>query len=139
MERDIDMGQTIEEAARIERERIILELHADYKIHGDARHYVISSAVIGKYGVNLFKVGAEWQAKQSPWRRVKDQLPPVDEKDISKQSAPVLVQLASKKWFEPQILIYNKYFHVWDSEDGDDYECNISDNDLWMPIPDLEE
>ena len=36
MERDIDMGQTIEEAARIERVRIILELHADYKIHGDA-------------------------------------------------------------------------------------------------------
>lgn len=67
MERDIDMGQTIEEAARIERGRIILELHANYKIHGDARHYIISSAVIGKYGVNLFKAGAEWQAKQSPW------------------------------------------------------------------------
>ena len=79
MERDIDMGQTIEEAARIERERIILELHADYKIHGDARHYVISSTVIGKYGVNLFKAGAEWQAKQSPWISVKDRLPPPGE------------------------------------------------------------
>lgn len=75
MERDIDMGQTIEEAARIERERIILELHADYKIHGDARHYVISSTVIGKYGVNLFKAGAEWQAKQSPWVSVKERFP----------------------------------------------------------------
>lgn len=91
------------------------------------------------FAKSMFRSGAEWQAKQSPWIRVKDQLPPVDEKDISKQSAPVLVQLASKEWFEPQILIYNKYFHVWDSEDGDDYECNISDNDLWMPIPDLGE
>lgn len=79
MERDIDMGQTIEEAARIERERIILELHADYKIHGDARHYVISSTVIGKYGVNLFKAGAEWQAKQSSWINVKERLPKENE------------------------------------------------------------
>lgn len=122
MERNIDMGQTIEEAAK---------------------EFALSDITIGlpvrSASFKAFKAGAEWQAKQSPWRRVKDQLPPVDEKDISKQSAPVLVQLASKEWFEPQILIYNKYFHVWDSEDGDDYECNISDNDLWMPIPDLEE
>jgi ATP-dependent Clp protease ATP-binding subunit ClpX len=24
---------------------------------------------------------------------------------------------------------------VWDTSDGDDYSCNISDDDLWMPIP----
>lgn len=120
MERNIDMGQTVEEAA-----------------HFFAESRSSGSAFPAYY--HGFIAGAEWQAKQSPWRRVKDQLPPVDEKDISKQSAPVLVQLASKEWFEPQILIYNKYFHVWDSEDGDDYECNISDNDLWMPIPDLGE
>lgn len=119
----IDTGQTVEEAA------LDAALFEDYCYNPDLQPYYIEG----------FKRGAEWQAKQSSWIRVKDQLPPVDEKDISKQSAPVLVQLASKEWFEPQILIYNKYFHVWDSEDGDDYECNISDNDLWMPIPDLGE
>ena len=86
-----------------------------------------------------FIKGAEWQAKQSPWIKVKDQLPPVDENDVSMQSDRVLVQLSSKEWFEPEILIYNKYYHVWDSEDGDDYEYEISDDDLWMPIPSFEE
>lgn len=86
---------------------------------------------------SLFIAGAEWQAKKSPWIKVKDKLPPVNENDVSKQSDPVLVQLASKEWFEPQILVYNKYYHVWDSEDGDDYECEVSENDLWMPIPEL--
>lgn len=129
MERDIDMRQTVEEAAKLFANRCRI---ANCQSSLDYPYDDIDM-------INAFKAGAEWQAKQSPWRRVKDQLPPVDEKDISKQSAPVLVQLASKEWFEPQILIYNKYFHVWDSEDGDDYECNISDNDLWMPIPDLGE
>ena len=133
MERDIDMGQTIEEAARIERERIILELHADYKIHGDARHYVISSTVIGKYGVNLFKAGAEWQAKQSSWINVKERLP--------KENEMVLCRMVSNG------AIVSGYIFVeagkppraatsgnFEFEDYGDYEC-----DMWMPIPDLEE
>ena len=86
-----------------------------------------------------FKKGADWQAKQSPWIKVKDQLPSVDENDVSMQSDRVLVQPSSKEWFEPEILIYNKYYHVWDSEDGDDYEYEISDDDLWMPIPSFDE
>lgn len=127
MERDIDMGQTIEEAARIERERIILELHADYKIHGDARHYVISSTVIGKYGVNLFKAGAEWQAKQSPWISVKDRLPPPGEEvllfDINSIRHLVLGWLRKNKG-------YNK--SMWALSNG-----HVDDEDIthWMIIP----
>lgn len=127
MERDIDMGQTIEEAARIERERIILELHADYKIHGDARHYVISSTVIGKYGVNLFKAGAEWQAKQSPWISVKDRLPPPGEEvllfDINSIRHLVLGWLRENKG-------YNK--SMWALSNG-----HVDDEDIthWMIIP----
>lgn len=127
MERDIDMGQTIEEAARIERERIILELHADYKIHGDARHYVISSTVIGKYGVNLFKAGAEWQAKQSPWISVKDRLPPPGEEvllfDINSIRHLVLGWLRENKG-------YNK--SMWALSNG-----HVDDEDIthWMRIP----
>lgn len=69
------MNQNIEVASRIEREKVIQELHVAYKIHKDPKHYIISSATIQKYAVPLFKAGAEWQAKQSPWIRVKDRLP----------------------------------------------------------------
>lgn len=40
------MKQTVEEAARIEREKVILELHDAYRIHKDPKHYVTSSALI---------------------------------------------------------------------------------------------
>lgn len=133
MERDIDMGQTIEEAARIERERIILELHADYKIHGDARHYVISSTVIGKYGVNLFKAGAEWQAKQSPWVSIKERLPKENEMVLCRMvsnGAIVSGYIVVEAGKPPRVATSGNF----EFEDYGDYEC-----DMWMPIPDLEE
>ena len=133
MERDIDMGQTIEEAARIERVRIILELHADYKIHGDARHYVISSTVIGKYGVNLFKAGAEWQAKQSSWINVKERLPKENEMVLCRMvsnGAIVSGYIVVEAGKPPRVATSGNF----EFEDYGDYEC-----DMWMPIPDLEE
>ena len=69
------MKQTVEEAARIEREKVILELHDAYRIHKDPKHYVTSNVLIQKYAVPLFKAGAEWQLKQSPWIRVEERLP----------------------------------------------------------------
>lgn len=84
-----------------------------------------------------FYAGAEWQAKQSPWIKAKDRLPDVDENDISEQSEPVLVKVSAKGHYEPEILVYNKHYHVWDTADADDYSCEISDDDLWMPIPAL--
>lgn len=97
-----------------------------------AKGYNIVGQTIYKSG---FKAGAEWKAEQSPWIKAKDQLPDVDENDISEQSEPVLVILSAKGHYEPEILVYNKYYHVWDTADADDYSCNISDDDLWMPIP----
>lgn len=47
------MKQDIEVASRIEREKIIQELHVAYKIHKDVKHYIISSAAIQKYAVPL--------------------------------------------------------------------------------------
>lgn len=35
------MKQTVEEAARIEREKVIQELHVAYKMHKDPKHYII--------------------------------------------------------------------------------------------------
>lgn len=72
------MKQTVEEAARIEREKVIQELHVAYKMHKDPKHYIISNAAIQKYAVPLFKAGAEWQSKQSPWISVKERLPKED-------------------------------------------------------------
>ena len=95
-----------------------------------AEGYNIVGQTIYKSG---FRAGAEWHAKQSPWIRAKDQLPPVDEENISEQSEPVLVKISGH--CESEILVYNKYYHVWDTSDGYDYSCNISDDDLWMPIP----
>ena len=34
---------------------------------------------------------------------------------------------------------YNAYYKTWDTEDGDDFDCNISDNDLWMSIPSFDD
>jgi hypothetical protein len=86
-----------------------------------------------------FQCGYNCRKEESPWIKAKDQLPDVDENDISEQSEPVLVILSAKGHYEPEILVYNKYYHVWDTADADDYSCNISDDDLWMPIPKFNE
>lgn len=80
------MKQDIEVASRIEREKVIQELHVAYKMHKDPKHYIISSAAIQKYAVPLFKAGAEWQAKQMAWINVNNKMPEdgieVDERTI---------------------------------------------------------
>lgn len=48
------MKQDIEVASRIEREKIMQELHAAYKIHKDDKHYIISSAAIQKICCSSF-------------------------------------------------------------------------------------
>lgn len=65
------MKQDIEVASRIEREKIMQELHVAYKIHKDDKHYIISSAAIQKYAVPLFKAGAEWRIN-SVWHNVRE-------------------------------------------------------------------
>lgn len=131
------MKQTVEEAARTHWSESTY--NKDAELAYDERDSIAIKALAKSVALRAFKKGAAWQARQSPWIKVKDQLPPVDENDVSMQSDRVLVQLSSKEWFEPEILIYNKYYHVWDSEDGDDYEYEISDDDLWMPTPSFEE
>lgn len=125
------MRQTVEEAAKE---------YAKSVIDSFGRRGVPSGISDIKEMIALgFENGAEWQAKQSPWVRAKDRLPPVDENDISEQSNPVLVKIAAKGRYEPEILVYNKYYHVWDTADSDDFYCHISDDDLWMPIPSFDQ
>lgn len=89
------MKQDIEVASRIEREKVIQELHVAYKMHKAPKHYIISSAAIQKYAVPLFKAGAEWQAKQMAWINVNNKMPEdgieVDERTIFAHTKDVIV------------------------------------------------
>lgn len=55
-----DMKQTVEEAAK--------EYYERYKIH-------LAKDIFRPRVVDIFKSGAEWQSKQSPWINVKERLP----------------------------------------------------------------
>ena len=65
MERNIDMGQTVEEAAKLFSNRCRI---ANCQSSLDYPYDDIDM-------INAFKAGAEWQAKQSPWVSVKERLP----------------------------------------------------------------
>lgn len=65
MERDIDMGQAVEEAAKLFADRCRIN---NFQSLLDYPYDDIDM-------INAFKAGAEWQAKQSPWISVKERLP----------------------------------------------------------------
>ncbi|WP_373147635.1 DUF551 domain-containing protein [Parabacteroides distasonis] len=108
MERNIDMGQTVEEAAH---------LFAESRSSGSAFPAYYQG----------FIAGAEWQAKQSPWISVKDRLPPPGEEvllfDINSIRHLVLGWLRENKG-------YNK--SMWALSNG-----HVDDEDIthWMIIP----
>lgn len=67
---------------------------------------------------------------KSLWIRVSEQLPEDEEL--------VLTRLEIYD-FEPKLNIYNGYYQVWNTEDGEDLVCPIMDDDLWMPIPSFDD
>lgn len=130
------MKQKVEEAANDYLQKILEA--SDFEINFEEDNYDAGARdAVLDVTERAYIAGAKWQKEQSLWIRAKEQLPPVNEKDISKQSEPVLVKISGH--CEPEILVYNKFYHVWDTSDGDDYSCNISDDDLWMPIPSFDE
>lgn len=136
----MDMKQTVEEAARIEREKVIQELHVAYKMHKDPKHYIISNAAIQKYAVPLFKAGAEWQSKQSPWISVKERLPKENENIIimCEHGAIFNGAYCNGVWFCMDGYIYDLY------KGNPIYSSMSSIPSLWepvawMPIPSFDE
>lgn len=121
MERDIDMGQTVEEAAKdyaigktFFRKNVLKEVDAD--------DYVLRKDNCRED----FKAGAEWQAKQSPWININDRLP--ENKD------EVLVL--------SRMNISGKYFVSSDSYDGKEWAVNLAmhyTRVAWIPIPSFDE
>ena len=124
------MKQTVEEAARIEREKVIQELHVAYKMHKDPKHYIISNAAIQKYAVPLFKAGAGWQAKQSPWISVEERLPEENENIIimCKHGAIFNGTYCNGVWFCMDGYINDIY------KDSPIYTSMSSIPPLWEPV-----
>lgn len=117
MERDIDMGQAVEEAAKLFADRCRIN---NFQSLLDYPYDDIDM-------INAFKAGAEWLAKQSPWISVKERLP--ENQDI------VLVrgEYGGKA---------TAYLHGKDSGFivyGEDAYKVFGEVTHWMPIPDLEE
>ena len=117
MERDIDMGQAVEEAAKLFADRCRIN---NFQSLLDYPYDDIDM-------INAFNAGAEWQAKQSPWISVKERLP--ENQDI------VLVrgEYGGKA---------TAYLHGKDSGFivyGEDAYKVFGEVTHWMPIPDLEE
>ena len=118
------MKQTVEEAARIEREKVIQELHVAYKMHKDPKHYIISNAAIQKYAVPLFKAGAGWQAKQSPWISVEERLPEKNTVVLTRGAYGFLIcQLSSLGEWETGANVNKERLGITH----------------WMPIPSFDE
>lgn len=137
------MKQTVEEAARIEHEKVILELHDAYRIHQDHKHYVTSSVTIQKYDVHLFKAGAEWQSKKSPWISVKERLP-------DKGQRVLVGFLYYYKYYDREaesrkyIDVFTYENGIWTTDSNISYLGKSVEKDdikviCWMPIPYFDE
>lgn len=127
------MKHTVEEAARIEREKILQELKDGYSKHKDTSLYNAFAATIEKYAVPLFKDGAEWQSKQSPWISVKERLPEPNKLVLCRMvsnGAIVSGYIVVSSGRSPYVATDGGF----EFEDWNDYEC-----DMWMPIPSFDD
>lgn len=64
--------EDIEKNGRINRETVLKELQEGYQKHKDINHYNIASATIEKYGLPLFKAGANWRIN-SAWHNISEE------------------------------------------------------------------
>ena len=78
--------------------------------------------------INMFRKGAEWQAKQSPWIRVED-------KDGCDTSDDCVVMTKNFEIFKAYFSSENK----WMKSNGGYYDEVIDDVICWMPIPSFDE
>lgn len=116
MERDIEMEQAVEVAAK------------EFALSDITKGLPVRSA-----SFKAFKAGAEWQAKQSPWVSIKERLPKENDMALCRMvsnGAIVSGYIVVEAGKPPRVATSGNF----EFEDYGDYEC-----DMWMPIPDLEE
>lgn len=53
---------------------------------------------------------------------------------VPDQDEYVMVKRYSESYWAPKV--YNAYYNCWDTEDGDDYDCDVDEKDIWMRLPD---
>lgn len=50
-----------------------------------------------------------------------------------KQDEFVMVIRQGDGYWTPKV--YNAYYNCWDTADGDDYDCDVDENDIWLRLP----
>lgn len=105
------MKQTLEEAAK--------EYYERYKIH-------LAKDIFRPRVVDIFKSGAEWQAKQSPWISVKERLP---------ENEDMVLALCKMKRSNSYFIWVNNYIDGnWETKTLAYY-----DTVAWIPIPSFDD
>lgn len=115
------MKQTVEEAAK-------QELISSYAIVIEGELVYQRQAML-----NMFKKGADWQSKQSPWISVKERLPEPNKLVLCRMvsnGAIVSGYIVVSSERSPYVATDGGF----EFEDWNDYEC-----DMWMPIPSFDE
>ena len=107
------MKQTVEEAAK--------EYYERHKIH-------LAKDIFRPRVVDIFKSGAEWQSKQSPWISVKD-------KAGCDTSSDCIVMVMNGDIFKAYFSSKNK----WMKSNGGHYDEVIDDVVSWFPIPSFDD
>ena len=112
-----DMKQTLEEAAK-------QELISSYAVVGDRGGF---TELLYNYNamLNMFRKGAEWKAKQSPWISVQE-TPPMD--------IPLLLRYGNGGMYDLEVAEYSgiHYYNI----QGQILDAEITH---WMPIPKFNE
>ena len=119
------MKQTVEEAA-------LQELMSSYAIVVEGELAYQRQAML-----NMFKKGADWQSKKSPWISVEERLP--------KYFKPILILLKDGK-VRTALLDSNYYPHnnefeiiyFWHDREANE-SFDLEDVVAWMPIPPFDE
>lgn len=130
--------EDIENAGRIEREKVIKELQDGYNKHHDINHYTIATSTVDKYALPLFMAGVEWFRK-SLFHKTKNEVPKAIGEyanDIYPQ-IPCLVQGKLSTGEGYGVRYWNVECQVWDDEECDDYECDKDDVEEWAYLDDI--
>lgn len=115
------MKQTLEEVAK-------QELISSYAIVIEGELVYQRQAML-----NMFKKGADWQSKQSPWISVNERLPEPNKLVLCRMvsnGAIVSGYIVVSSGRSPYVATDGGF----EFEDWNDYEC-----DMWMPIPSFDE
>ena len=105
------MKQTVEEAAK--------EYYERYKIH-------LAKDIFRPRIIDVFKSGAEWQAKQSPWISVEDKQPSLNQKVIVYNGKQVYISHRTEKDYAKDTNFFS-------------YGLQTYNVVAWMPIPSFDE